>query len=36
MAHIIDHLSMDELGARYGASEDACTARHYQAIWLLA
>jgi len=36
MAHIVDHLSVEELGARYRASEDACLARHYQAIWLLA
>ena len=36
MAHIVDHLSVEELGRRYRASEDACTARHYQAIWLLA
>lgn len=36
MAHIVDHLSVEELGERYRASEDACTARHYQAIWLLA
>ncbi len=36
MAHIADHLSVEELGKRYRLSEDACTARHYQAIWLLA
>lgn len=36
MAHIVDHLSVEELGARYRASADACLARHYQAIWLLA
>lgn len=36
MAHIADHLSVEELGKRYRSSADACTARHYQAIWLLA
>src|ERR1700712_4633180 len=36
MAHVVDHLSVEELGERYRASEDACTMRHYQAIWLLA
>ena len=36
MAHIADHLSVEELGALYRASQDACLARHYQAIWLLA
>lgn len=36
MAHIVDHLSVAELGARYRASGDACLVRHYQAIWLLA
>jgi transposase len=36
MAHIIDHLSVAELGERYRTSEDACLVRHYQAIWLLA
>lgn len=36
MATIVGHLSVEELGRRYRASEDACTARHFQAIWLLA
>lgn len=36
MAHIVDHLSVAELGRRARTSEDACLARHYQAIWLLA
>jgi transposase len=36
MAHIADHLSIEELEQRYRACEDACSARHYQTIWLLA
>jgi transposase len=36
MAHIADHLSVEELGRRARTSADACAARHYQAIWLLA
>ena len=36
MAHIADHLSVVELGLRAKTSDDACAARHYQAIWLLA
>ena len=36
MAHIADHLSVEELGRRARTSEDGCAARHYQAIWLLA
>lgn len=36
MAHIAEHLSVEELGRRARTSEDACSARHYQAIWLLA
>jgi transposase len=36
MAHVADHLSLEELEQRYRASEDACSARHYQTIWLLA
>jgi len=36
MAHIVDHLSVEDLGARYHASEDACLAWHYRAIRLLA
>lgn len=36
MAHIADHLSVEELGRRARTSGDACAARHYQAIWLLA
>ncbi len=36
MAHVTDHLSIEELEHRYRACEDACSARHYQTIWLLA
>lgn len=36
MAYIADHLSVEELGRRARRSEEACAARHYQAIWLLA
>lgn len=36
MAHIADHLSVEELGRRARTSADACAARHDQAIWLLA
>ena len=36
MAHIVEHLSVEELEARYRAAQDATEARHFQAIWLLA
>ena len=36
MAHIVEHLSLRQLEARYRASRDATEARHLQAIWLLA
>jgi len=36
MAHVADHLSIEDLEQRYRACEDACSARHYQTIWLLA
>ncbi len=36
MAHIVEHLSVGELEARYRAAQDATEARHLQAIWLLA
>src|SRR3712207_1811381 len=36
MAHIVGHLSLRQLEARYRASHDATEARHLQAIWLLA
>jgi transposase len=36
MAHIADHLSVEELEERYRGCSDACSARHYQTIWLLA
>src|SRR4028119_1720554 len=35
MAHIVEHLSVEELEARYRAAQDATEARHFQAIWLL-
>jgi transposase len=36
MAHVADHLSVVELEERYRTCTDACSARHYQTIWLLA
>ena len=36
MAHVADHLSVGELEDRYRTCTDACSARHYQTIWLLA
>lgn len=36
MAHVADHLSIEDLELRYRACEDVCSARHYQTIWLLA
>jgi transposase len=36
MAHVADHLSLEELERGYRDCEDACSARHYQTIWLLA
>jgi transposase len=36
MAHVADHLSIEELEEQYRACADACSARHYQTIWLLA
>jgi transposase len=36
MAHIADHLSIEELEEGYRACADACSARHYHTIWLLA
>src|SRR5215470_12729216 len=36
MAHVADHLSVGELEERYRTCTDACSARHYQTIWLLA
>lgn len=36
MAHVVDHLSIADLEQRYRTCGDACSARHYQTIWLLA
>jgi transposase len=36
MAHVVDHLSIEELEERYRTCRDGCTARHYQTIRLLA
>src|ERR671914_135199 len=36
MARIVGHLPVEELEARYRAAQDVTTARHYQALWLLA
>ena len=36
MAHVADHLSIEELAERYRKCADARAGRHYQTIWLLA
>jgi hypothetical protein len=36
MAYVENHLSIEDLAARYRGCEDVCAARHYQTIWLLA
>jgi Winged helix-turn helix len=36
VAHIVEHLPVEELERRYRAARDATEARHIQAIWLLA
>ena len=36
MARIVDHLSVEQLEARYRAARAVTEARHTQAIWLLA
>ncbi|MGH6840585.1 MAG: helix-turn-helix domain-containing protein [Methylocella sp.] len=36
MAMVCKHLSVEELEERYVGCQDATTARHFQAIWLLA
>jgi transposase len=36
MARIVEHVSVEELEARYRAARDVAEARHAQAIWLLA
>jgi transposase len=36
MARIVEHLSVEELEARYRTARDVAEARHAQAIWLLA
>ena len=36
MARIVEHMSVEELGARCRGAQDATEARHTQAIWLLA
>lgn len=36
MVRVVDHLSVEELEARYEASEDVRSSRHFQAIYLLA
>ena len=36
MARIVEHLSVEELEARYRAARDVTEARHLQATWLLA
>jgi transposase len=36
MARVAEHLSVDDLEARYVASRDARAGRHLQTIWLLA
>jgi len=36
MARVVDHLSVAELEARYEATEDVTSSRHFQTIFLLA
>jgi transposase len=36
MARIVEHLSIEELEARFRAAREVTEARHFQAIWLLA
>ena len=36
MAHIVEHLPVEELERRYRAAQDVTEARHTPAIWLLA
>lgn len=36
MAHVAAHLSIEELEERLRAASDSRSARHFQAIWLLA
>lgn len=36
MARVATHLSVSELERQYRAAKEASSARHYQAIWLLA
>ncbi len=36
MARVATHLSVSELEQHYRAAKEASSARHYQAIWLLA
>src|SRR3712207_725543 len=36
MARIVEHMSVEQLGARYRGARDATEARHTQAVWLLA
>src|SRR5918911_4600671 len=36
MARIVEHLSVEDLEARYRSAREVTEARHFQAIWLLA
>ena len=36
MVRVVEHLSVAELEARYEASGDVTSSRHFQTIWLLA
>lgn len=36
MAHVADHLSVNELQERWRSESDATAVRHYQTIWHLA
>jgi transposase len=36
MATVCEHLSVEELEARYVGCQDATASRHFQVIWLLA
>src|SRR5215203_5127488 len=36
MAHVADHLSVEDLEARLRSARDPTATRHFQVIWLLA
>ncbi len=36
MARVADHLSVEDLEARFRSAQDSTATRHFQVIWLLA